>query len=224
MPHVRIVTIPSADSELAAEATRIALRIPAELSGDDALAWYRLAIHRVYPTAVVREQDELARVEGSLPVWYVTRREHHFRIDSTVWVPLSPAEAWRLYVERVTDWQVSVRLTPRGASARLGREFDAAYTFLGLTYHGILRILSAEPGRFVSIEASGSGITVWYVTSFTAERNGTQLRVKGDYDLPDTIIARVADRIGLERTIGRDIERANASYRALCLAAAQVPR
>ena len=216
MPNVRVVTIPSADAELAAEAQRTAARIPANLPAAEALSWYRLAIRRTYPTAVVREQDELARVEGSPPVWYVTRVEHHFRIDATIWVPLPPAEAWRLYVDRVVDWQVSVTLTPLPSRAG-GREYTATYTFLGRAYHGRLRILSAEPGRFVSIEAEGSGITVWYVTSFTAERDGTQVRVKGDYELPDTIIARVADRIGLERTIGRDIERANASYRALCL-------
>jgi hypothetical protein len=220
MPLVRVVTIPSSDAELASEAQRIAERIPTELPIPEALSWYRLAIRRVYPTAVVREQDELARVEGSPPVWYVTRVEHHFRIDSTLWVPLPPIEAWRLYVDRVVDWQVSVALTPVPPRGGMGREYIATYQFLGRAYHGRLRILSAEPGRFVSIEAAGSGITVWYVTSFTAERDGSQVRVKGDYELPHTIIARVADRIGLERTIGRDIDRANASYRALCLEAA----
>ena len=218
----RVVTIPSADADLAAEADRIAARIPADLSPSDALAWYRLAIRRVYPSSVVREQDDLARVEGQVPVWYVMRREHHFRIDTAVWVPLASRDAWHTYVDRVTEWQVSVELEARGRSrAFIGREYDATYTFLGRPYHGLFRILAADPGRFVSIEASGSGVTVWYVTSFTDERDGTLVHVKGDYELPDNILTRIADRLGVERAIGRDIQRANESYRSLCATVAR---
>jgi hypothetical protein len=152
-------------------------------------------------------------------VWYVTRREHHFRIDTSIQVPLPPDAAWRVYVDRVAEWQTVLALRPREGPARLlGREYEATYTFIGRRFRGVLRILSAEPGRFVSVEAEGSGITVWYVTSFAAEGSGSLVRVKGDYELPDSIVSRVADRLGIERAIGRDIDRANASYRALCLA------
>src|SRR5204862_3668133 len=214
-------TIPSADADFAAEARQIAGRIPGAMTTAEALDWYRLALRRVYPNAVVREQDELARVEVERPVWYVTRREHHFRIDTSIWVPLPPDAAWRLYVERVTEWQTAVELSPRRSGAAfVGREYDATYAFLGRRYRGVFRILSAEPGQFVSIEAQGSGITVWYVTSFRDEQEGTFVRVKGDYELPDTVLGRIADRLGLERAIGRDIERGNRSYRRLCIAAA----
>jgi len=214
---IRVVTIPSADLDLAAEAKAVADRIPGDMSAQEALAWYRLTLRRIYPTAVVREQDELARVADAPPVWYVTRSEHHFRIDATVRVPLPAVAAWRVYVERVTEWQTAINLHARPQRAGLGAEYDATYSFLGRQYRGTLRVLAAEPGRFVSIEAEGSGITVWYVTSFSADGDATDVRVKGDYELPDNLLARVADRLGVERAIGRDIERANASYRALCL-------
>lgn len=213
----RIVCIPSRDTSFSADIRDIAERIPGWLPPGEALGWFVAEVRRSYPAATVREQDALARVEGEAPVWYVTRRQHHFRIDTTFWVPLPATEAYRVYVDEMADWQTAVDLKPRQLNRMVvGAEFEASYPFMGRTYTGILRILAADPGRSVSVEAEGSGITVWYVTSFRSERDGTQVRVKGDYELPDNVIARIADRLGLERAIGRDIDRANASYRGFC--------
>ena len=40
--------------------------------------------------------------------------------------------------------------------------------------------------------------------------------MQGDYDLPSSILTKIADRLHLERAIGRDIERANAAFVRLC--------
>ncbi len=214
----RLVCVPSTDLTLAAEARRVASRIPAGVSSGEALAWFARELRRTYPTAVVRPQDELARVPGDVPVWYVTRRDRQFRIDTSVWVPLAPEDAYRLYVERVPEWQTAVSLKLRRATPDLvGTEYHATYEFLGRHYAGAFRVLAADPGRSVSFEAKGSGITVWYVTSFRPEHGGTRVAVQGDYDLPDTLLARVADRLGIERAIARDIARANETYREMCL-------
>jgi hypothetical protein len=213
----RIVCIPSRDASFAADIRAIAERIPDWLPPNEALGWFATELRRTYPTASVREQDPLAKVEREPPVWYVTRRQHHFRIDTALWVRLPTTEAYRVYVDEMADWQTSVDLKPRQSNRLVvGAEFEASYPFMGRTYTGILRILAADPGRSVSVEAEGSGISVWYVTSFRPERDGTQVRVKGDYDLPDNILTRIADRLGLERAIRRDIDRANASYSAFC--------
>ena len=213
----RIVCIPSADASFAEAVNGVAQRIPGGLQLDVAFAWFTAELHRILPGTTIREQDPLARVAGQPTTWYVTKRRHSFRIDTDVWVPLPAAEAYRLYVERVAEWQTSVRLTLRRAGQPVvGAEYDAVYRFVGLQYTGRLRILAADPGRSVSIEASGSGITVWYVTSFRAEGGGTRVKVKGDYEVPENVFARIADRLVLERTIGHDIDRANASYEALC--------
>src|SRR3954470_23661370 len=213
----RVVAIPTSDAVFAAEAQRVAERIPNGLSPDDALHWYRLAIRRSSPTAVIRQQDPLAVLHESQPVWYVSRTERHFRIDSSIWVPLEPAAAWRVYAERLTEWLRVVQLTPRPPNgAVLGREYDVVYPFLGSEWHGRLRILTAEPGRCVAVEVEGPGFTVWWVTTFARERGGTLVRVNGDYELPQSLMVRVADRVWIEGEIGRDIARANAAYRALC--------
>ena len=217
----RIVCIPSADAAFAADVNAVADRIPGALPPSQALSWFADELSRAMPNVVVREQEAIARAKGEPPVWYVSRRRHHFRIDTGVSVPLPAAAAYRLYTERVVEWQTAVKLTLRRAGQPLvGAEYDATYSFVGRQYTGQLRILAADPWRSVSIEASGSGITVWYVTSFRPERDGTSVRVKGDYELPDTLVARIADRLGIERAIGRDIDRANESYRALCVRAA----
>jgi hypothetical protein len=213
----RLVCIPTADSEFAAEAERIATRIPTGMPPADALRWYALAVRRVYPSAVVREQDELARMEGAAPVWYVSRGEHHFRIETSMWVPLDPDSAFRVYVDRMPDWQTAVQLVPeRLVNGYVGSTYRASYSFLGSRYEGRFRILAAEPGHLVSLEAEGSGITVWYVTTFRPEQAGTHLAVKGNYELPNSLLMRVADRLGLERVIAADIQRANDGYRSLC--------
>ena len=218
----RLVCIPSSDPAFGADARRIADALPAGLDRPEALRRFTAELTREHPTAVVREQDELALVEGARPVWYVTRRDHRFRIDTSVWVPLLPAEAFRLYVDEMPEWQTAVTVTPRHITPELvGTEYDASYPFLGREYTGTMRIVAVDPGRSVSIEAEGMGMAVWYVTSFVAEESGTRVTVRGDYDLPDNVIARIADRLGLERAIRRDIDRANESYVLACRAIAE---
>jgi hypothetical protein len=223
----RIVTVPTRDTALAADARRIARRIPADLDADAGLAWYEAEMRRTYPHATVRPQDELARTDSSEIVWYVTNRAPIFRIDASVEVPLPRAVAYALYVDRVTDWQTAVNLTALSTTPEIvGNEYAARYDFLGHSYTGRFRVVSAEPPENVSLEAEGSGITVWYVTRFAPGREpaSTRVSVKGDYRLPDNLLARIADRLFLERAIARDIERANETYRALCEAVARERR
>ena len=213
----RVVCIPSRDSAFAADARALAARIPARLSPAAALDWFISELRRDYPTVTVREQSELARASKDQVTWYATLHDERFRLDFEINVPLPPTTAFDVYVERVAEWQRTVRLRPRKLEPGLvGSEYDAVYTLLGRRYQGIFRILSADPPRSVSVEATGSGISVTYTTTFAEEPTGSHVRVKGDYSLPDHLLARVADRLGLERAISRDVERANDAYRRLC--------
>lgn len=218
---IRLVCIPTKDAVFAADAAHVAARIPDQLDGQEAMAWFCAALRRSYPTADVHAQDDLARSDGEDTVWYVTKREQHFRIDATVVVPLVPPAAFDVYVNRVVEWQTAVRLEPRyGTRELVGREYTACYGFLGGEFEGSFRVLAADPPRSVAMEAAGSGIAVWYETVFHPHPEGTRVEVKGDYELPAQILTRVADRLGLERAIARDIDRANETYRRLCAAVA----
>jgi hypothetical protein len=228
-----IIASPRTDTAFAAEAKQLALRIPSDLPPPDALRWYQRALRITYPNAVVREQDELARTESArYRVWYASNRPRPFRIATTFTVPLPVDLAFEIYVDRVAEWQTAVRLRPIDGSggspgathgALGGRTWNATYRFLGIAYTGRLLIREADPPNAVTYEASGSGITVWYTTAFASRGpDETVVAVRGDYDLPSSMLARIADRLHLERTVGRDIERANASYARLCAAEASV--
>jgi hypothetical protein len=217
IPPPRIVCIPSRDAAFTAEARRLARQIPAHLRPAAALVWFTTQLRRGYPSATVREQSDLARSGKDEVTWYATLHDERFRIDLEVHVPLPPTLAFDIYVGRVAEWQRAVELRPRRLVPGLvGSEYDAVYTFLGRRYLGVFRILDADPPRTVSLEAAGSGIAVTYTATFEGDPAGTVVHIKGDYSLPDHLLARVADRLGLERAISRDIERANQAYRALC--------
>ena len=79
----RLITLPSRDEAFGRAARELAARIPDELPDAEAREWLEGELRRRFPTAEVREQDELARPEGGELVWYATRRQrffaHHFR-------------------------------------------------------------------------------------------------------------------------------------------------
>jgi hypothetical protein len=217
----RLITIPSRDEAFGRTARDLAARIPDELPDVEAREWLEGELRRRFPTAEVREQDELARPEGGELIWYATRRQRFFRIDTSVHVPVSPADAFAIYTGRVVEWQTAVTLEPITVTERVaGSEYRAVYRFLGTDHSGTFHVVAAEPPRALTIEAEGSGIRVWYETTFAAIRGGTTVAVRGDYELSDTMLARVADRLGMERAIARDIDKANETYRRLCEAAA----
>ena len=209
-----IIPSPKTDTDFVTEASAVAARIPEGLSARDSLAWYDATLRAAYPNAVVREQEALARSEGALyPVWYASNRPKPFRIATSFTVDVSLDDAFEAYVDRVTEWQTAVSLVARdGTPPLVGRTYDATYRFLGLAYTGSLRVRDADPPRSVTYEASGSGITVWYTTTFAALDDRTSITVQGDYDLPSSLLTKIADRLHLERAIGRDIERANAAF------------
>ena len=213
-----IIASPKLDTAFVTEARALAARIPAGLSARDSLAWYEATLRAAYPNAVVREQEMLARSEGALyPVWYASNRPKPFRIATAFAVDVSIDEAFDAYVDRMREWQTAVELVPQpGTPTLVGRTYDATYRFLGMAYTGSFRVRDADPPRSVTCEASGSGITVWYTTTFASLGDRTSITVQGDYDLPSSILTRIADRLHLERAIGRDIERANAAFVRLC--------
>jgi hypothetical protein len=220
----RLITIPSRDEVFGRAARELLPTIPDELGLDAARARFEFELRRRFPTAEVREQDELARPEGGDLVWYATRRQRFFRIDTSIHVPLAPPEAFAAYTGRVVEWQTAVELSPIRVTPELaGTEYGAIYRFMGAEHAGTFRVIAADPPRSVTIEADGAGIRVWYATTFAAIPGGTTVTVRGDYELPDTILARVADRLGMERAIARDIDRANAAFLRLCEAIAGEP-
>ena len=136
-----------------------------------------------------------------------------------------PSEGWRCSAWRREVCNAVAMPEELYGNAAFRRAFDAyaADPCRFVADHRRLRdapgaapVLAADPPQSISLEAGGSGISVAYTTTFEADGDGTIVHVLGNYSLPNHLLARVADRLLLERAINRDIERANHSYRRLC--------
>ncbi len=220
----RLVCIPSADLVFAAFAEDLLSTLPPELEDEAAVEELQRRLRVRYAGAVVRPRDALAEVVSNLEtVWYVTHRPFRSRIYKTVSVALRVEDAFHVYVDRVADWQTAFRLRAVNIEpAIVGSRYVAVYEFFGRTLEGRFEIVAADPPRSVRIEADGAGVRVWYATTFTATPGGTLIEVVGDYDLPDGLLPRVADRLFVERAIQRQIDGAHQSLRELAARVAEM--
>jgi hypothetical protein len=222
LERLRLITIPTSDAAFAAFAQALVREFPDDVEPHAALETFQRALQTRFPGAVVRPREQLADVgSGEEIVWYATNRAYNSRIVATLDVPAPRDLVFRVYVERVVEWQTAVKLTPRHMEPRLvGSEWYARWSFLGRTQSGVFRLIEADPPHRVRFEATGMGIRVWYDTSFTPSRAGTVVRVVGDYDIPDGIVPHLVDRVFMERGIQRQIDDAHDAFVALCVEAA----
>jgi hypothetical protein len=216
----RLICIPSTDAAFNEYANEVYDVMSADEPGPLASELFAERLRQVYPTALVRERDELADLwPGDGPVWYVIRRAFGSRIAASVEVPVDRATAYQVYTERMPEWQVVVDLKPLNKRAgAVGAEFSAAYDFMGMTLNGRMRIVGASAPRAVRIEAEGMGVDVWYVTTFHQTPSGTRIDVVGDYVMPTRLIPKRMGKLVVERRVARDIERAHEALRDLCMA------
>ena len=215
----RLVTIPGSDTALAAHAHDILAATSPDLPLEAARDLLQRGLQERYPGAVVRPRDDLASMgmENDV-VWYVTHRAFRSRIAASLEIPVAPELVFQNYVERFAEWQTAVRLRLRHMTRDLtGSEWAGTWEFLGRRVEGVFRIVEADRPHSVRFEASGMGARVWYDASFTPTAIGTLLRVVGDYDVPDGILPKLADRLFVERSIQRQIDVAHRALVALCL-------
>jgi hypothetical protein len=215
---VRLICIPSSDSAFAA-AVDAALAAATAESPDKLMPdELQRRVQVRYPGALVRPRESIAAV-GHTPetVWYVTNRPFASRLSADLEVPVPVELAFRIYVERVVEWQNAVRLRPIRLMPRLvGSEYAAHYELFGRVVEGRLVLVGADPPRSVRFEANGLGIRAWYMTSFAPSALGSRLTVVGDYDVPIRILPKIADRLFVERTIQRQIDAAHQALLELC--------
>jgi hypothetical protein len=215
----RLVTIPSDDAAFAEQANSLLARMPGALSAPGTLEAFAHELRRHYPTAVVRSRDPLADISsGEDVVWYVTKRRFGSRLSASLDIPADRAGVFQVYVGRMPEWQVAVRLREIGRQSGSVRvEYAAAYDLLGRTIEGRLRIVDASPPQAVRVEAEGMGVRVWYVTTFQQTASGTRVEVAGDYDLPRRIGPAAVSRLVIERKIAQDVDRAHSRLLELCV-------
>jgi hypothetical protein len=213
-PH--LVCIPSANRTFSRHAWSVFDGLPRDLPLDDARTELERRLRERYPHAAVRPQDPLAALSTG-PIWYVTDRSFRSRFAGHIEVGIPPECAFHLYVHRVEAWQTAFTVRPLDLRDELvGSQYEMTYLLLGRALRGRLRLVEADPPRAVRFEADGGGIRVWYLTMFRPTERGTAIDVTGDYDLPDRLLERVADRLGVQRVIQHQIDGAHEALRKLC--------
>jgi uncharacterized membrane protein len=213
--QVRLICIPSSDVAFGARARDVFNGLPQPTAAF--LPEFERTLRRWYPASIVRPQEGLASLDTASTVWYATNRGYGSRIEATFEVAAPLELVYEIYVDRLSEWQASLRLSLRaGSNARIGREYATSYDLLGRTFEGVFRIIDVEPPRFILAEAVGAaGIRVWFATTFAATGQGTMVRVTGDYDLPSGLLPGVQAAL-LDRFVARDIERSHAIFIELC--------
>jgi hypothetical protein len=215
---VRLVCIPSSDTDFAASARAMLAALPPAASLDALRSTFEERLRSQYPAATVRAQEGLATLAPpGGAVWYVSNRPFQSRISAALEIPAPPDVVYHIYVDRFPEWQTGVVLRLRGSlNPVIGREYSASYKIVGRTFDGIFRVVDADPPRSVRVEALGAGgIRVWYATTFRPTPRGTALEVTGDFDVPAALLPGL-QRLVLERLIGVDIDRAHAALADLC--------
>jgi uncharacterized membrane protein len=215
--QVRLICIPSSDVAFGSLARDVFNSLGEPTAA--ALPEFERTLRRWYPASLVRPQESLASLDTARTVWYATNRGYGSRIEATFEVAAPLELVYEIYVDRLPEWQASLRLKLRSDShRRIGREYATSYDLFGRTFEGVFRIVDVEAPRFVLVEALGAaGIRVWFATTFASPGTGTVVRVTGDYDLPSGLLPGVQAAL-LDRFVARDIERSHAILIALCQA------
>jgi hypothetical protein len=213
---VRLVTIPSTDTDFGAHARDLLAGIE-QREPEAGRAELERRLRRFYPGAVVRARDPLASFGGEDDlVWYATNRAVSTAIRESVEIRAPRELVFDVYLERYPEWQsaVDVRRVEAVGPGVLAA-YGATYELLGRRFEGRFDVVEVARPAFVRVEAAGtSGIEVWYVTSFRDSAHGTIVEVIGDYHLPSRLLPDV-QRFVVDRVIARDIRRAHSTLAQL---------
>jgi hypothetical protein len=208
---VRLVCIPSTDVDFADHA-RATLRSLGARVDEGTRHELEARLRRLYPGAEVRRRADLATYgSGDDVVWYALNRTFSTAIREAIELSVPREEVFDAYVGRYPEWQSAVEVHPVDATLGAYATYAATYEIFGRRFDGRFDLVEVDRPRLVRVEArGGSGIEVWYVTSFREVAGGTRVEVVGDYELPSRLLPEV-QRFIVDRVIARDIRRAHQS-------------
>ena len=119
---------------------------------------------------------------------------------------------------RYPEWNVTYRLVHEVTEepVTVGTRIHLSATTLGQTRDGWDEVVEYEPPRLmktVGRRSDGTEVTITYRA--TPSGTGTDLQVEMDYELPAGILAKIADRLFIERAIDRDVRHSLENFQAI---------
>ncbi|MBI4032552.1 SRPBCC family protein [Candidatus Berkelbacteria bacterium] len=85
-----------------------------------------------------------------------------------------------------------------GDATRVGTTWDWTFVMTGVELQGSAKTVASEPGQLFSFQTEGGVASTFRYTAVPQE-DGTQLTLEVEYELPETVLAKIADSAAIER-------------------------
>jgi carbon monoxide dehydrogenase subunit G len=101
-----------------------------------------------------------------------------------------------------------------GESKKVGESWDWTFVMAGLEIKGRAETVKYEEGKQYSFKTSG-GIASTFTYSVEPEDGGTRLTIDVQYEVPQNVLAKIADKAMVERLNEQEGERAAENLKAI---------
>lgn len=140
----------------------------------------------------------------------------HIKKDILINVPLQQVFDSLYDFESIPQWMVGMEKVHNISSGErgAGSSFEWTYNMVGVKFDGSSRIVSLEPLREAVVESIG-GIDSTWTWTYATEGEGTRLTCDMEYHVPGAGLGKIADKLVVERTNTKNMEKSLAKLKAL---------
>ena len=136
--------------------------------------------------------------------------------ESLVNAPLQQVFDMTYDFEDIPKWMVGmeqVRNISPGERGE-GSSFEWTYNMVGAKFDGSSRIVSLDPPHRAVIETTG-GIDSTWTWTYAVEGEDTRVTCELEYTVPGATLGKIADKLIVERTNAKNLEKSLANVKAL---------
>jgi uncharacterized membrane protein len=140
----------------------------------------------------------------------------HIKKDTLIHAPIRQVFDMVFDFESIPQWMVGMEKVHNISPGERGEgsAFEWVYNMAGVKFDGVSRIVSLEPLRKAVIASTG-GIDSTWTWTYAAEGEGTRLTCEMEYTVPGAGLGKIADKLVVERTNAKNLEKSLANIKAL---------
>jgi uncharacterized membrane protein len=140
----------------------------------------------------------------------------HIKKDILVNAPAQQVFDMIYDFENIPKWMVGMEEVHNISPGERGEgsSFEWTFSMMGIKFNGVSRILSLDPLRQAVVKSTG-GIESTWTWTYAAEGEGTRLTCEMEYVVPGAGLGKIADKLVIERTNARDLEKSLENVKAL---------
>ena len=139
------------------------------------------------------------------------------KVERSIWInaPGEAVNAVTLDGRRLPEWFAGIeKAEPDGVYPEPGGKVKMVYKAAGATFNLTLTALELVRGKHATFRMEGmiTGTNHW---DYTPENNGTRVSATYDYEMPGGALGKVADKLVVERTNTKNLEKSLEALKAL---------